>query len=341
MKGPADLWKVAKRLGDLVDEVVFVGGMIRELLMTDPAAGPARPTRDVDCIVNVVSWGDYVRLSRRLRGLGFAECQDEGAPICRWVIDDARVDVMPVDPAVLGFSNVWYPSTVQHAIRVDGPDGYIRIADAAHFCGTKIESFLARGEGNYYHHDMEDLLALVDGREELPADVARAPGELREFIGEEIGEWLGDEVFVESLAGHLYGDAASQARRPILLARLQQLAAFSVGPAVPTRAAPEAPGRAAPQTSIRPAITRRVGRGQSQPIASGTSSARVLLRSTNLRAAEYDSVTQVLTIEFQSGAVYAYRGVPHNVYAGLLQAASHGRYFNQWVKGRYVEHRLI
>lgn len=59
MKAPAELWTVARSLGDILGEVVFVGGMIRELLITDPAAGAARPTQDVDCIVNAVSWADY------------------------------------------------------------------------------------------------------------------------------------------------------------------------------------------------------------------------------------------------------------------------------------------
>jgi hypothetical protein len=156
VKAPAELWTVARCLGDVLDEVVFVGGMIRELLVTDPAAGPARPTRDVDCIVNPPAWIDYVQLCERLRKRGFTECTDEGAPVCRWVVQQVRVDVMPIDPAVLGFSNVWYPSTIDHAVRVDGPDGHVHIADAVHFCATKIESFLARGGGDFFHHDMED-----------------------------------------------------------------------------------------------------------------------------------------------------------------------------------------
>jgi hypothetical protein len=107
VKAPSELWTVARCLGDILDEVVFVGGMIRELLITDPAAGAARPTQDVDCIVNPPAWVDYVRLTERLRARGFSECTDEGAPLCRWVVQSVRVDVMPINPAVLGFSNVW------------------------------------------------------------------------------------------------------------------------------------------------------------------------------------------------------------------------------------------
>ena len=62
---------------------------------------------------------------------------------------------------------------------------------------------------------------------------------------------------------------------------------------------------------------------------------RVQLRSTALREAAYDAQTLALTITFRNGRVQTYSGVPDNVYAGLIQAGSHGRYFNQWIKDRY------
>jgi hypothetical protein len=351
MKVPGELWIVARSLGDIVEEVVFVGGMVRELLITDPAAGSARPTRDVDCIVNALSSVDYMLLGERLRKNGFAVCTDEDAPICRWVIHQIRVDVMPIDPAILGFSNVWYPSAIEHAVRIAGSGANIRIVDAVHFCATKIESFLGRGEDDFFHHDMEDLIAIVDGRAELLAEINRAPEDVRKFIAEQIEEWLNSERFLNSLAGHLEGDAASQARRPALLARLRELASSvqatghprQIGLPVPVRPAPESLLLAArqsagarpfrPGTAISPAGASRLGASFPVP-------ASVLLRSTNLREAAYDSNSHVLTIEFVTGRVYTYDGVPQNVYVGLVQAGSHGKYFNQWIRDRYQHHRL-
>ena len=68
--------------------------------------------------------------------------------------------------------------------------------------------------------------------------------------------------------------------------------------------------------------------------------AHVLLRSSNLRAAAYDSKTRVLTIEFRSGSSYVYSSVPENAYTGLVRAGSHGKYFSQWIKDRYPYRRL-
>lgn len=322
MKAPAELWTVAGALGDLVDEVVFVGGMIRELLITDPAAGPARPTQDVDCIVNAASRAEYYQLSDRLRARGFSECTDEGAPLCRWIVNGVPVDVMPVDPGILGYSNVWYPSGIAHAIREAGPEGSIRIVNAVHFCATKIESFLGRGEGDFFHHDMEDLIAVIDGRAELPAEVAAAPEDLRDFIAEQLTDWLADKAFIAALPGNLAGDVASQARLPIILSRMRQVANLVGGKAPAIR-------------PWKPLLGPSVRGAAAAPLPG-----RVTLTSSNLRAAEYDAGTQTLIIDFHGGRRYEYRNVPQNIYAGLLRAPSHGRYFHQWIRGRYSDRRI-
>jgi hypothetical protein len=102
---PFELRSIGRRLGeDLRDRVVFVGGMIRGLLVKDPAAGPARPTRDVDLIVDVPSHAKYVQLTETLRSRGFRESTDPDAPICRWTVDGIPTDITPVDPGILGFS---------------------------------------------------------------------------------------------------------------------------------------------------------------------------------------------------------------------------------------------
>lgn len=43
------------RLGDLANEMVFLGGCATGLLITDPAAPAIRVTRDVDAIVEVAA----------------------------------------------------------------------------------------------------------------------------------------------------------------------------------------------------------------------------------------------------------------------------------------------
>jgi hypothetical protein len=121
MKIPPELLTVARYLGYLKEKTVFVGGMIRGLLITDPAAGAARSTDDVDLIVDVPSYQAFTDFNQELRGLGFNESMEEGAPICRWVVAGIRTDIMPIDPCILGFTNVWYSGAMDHPAVIRGP----------------------------------------------------------------------------------------------------------------------------------------------------------------------------------------------------------------------------
>ena len=63
------------------------------------------------------------------------------------------------------------------------------------------------------------------------------------------------------------------------------------------------------------------------------------VHSSNLAAVGY-SFGGRLTIEFHSGGLYQYWQVPPSVYAGLMRAESHGKYFHAWIKNRYPYRRL-
>lgn len=99
------LQTVANGLGELKDEMVFVGGAVAELYADNPAASEMRPTLDVDCVIEIRSRLQFARSEENLRSSGFKNDTSEGAPICRWIYKDIKVDVMPTDSAVLGFSN--------------------------------------------------------------------------------------------------------------------------------------------------------------------------------------------------------------------------------------------
>jgi hypothetical protein len=330
MEAPAPLLVVARHLGELRQRVVFVGGMIRSLLVTDPAAGGARPTDDVDLIIEAPTRAAYYALNESLRKLDFREANEEGAPLCRWTVEGIRVDVMPIDPAILGFSNVWYAGAHGSSLTIETSGGAIQILDAPHFCATKLEAFFSRGNGDLYHHDIEDFIALVDGRPTLIAEIAAAPHELREFLAQEISGLVGRADFVEAIPAHLHGDAASQSRLPLVMSRLRELVAL----AAPTRATATSVPKAAAANPVR---RRGASISASGPAVQLD---HVFARSTNLHSASYDSATSTLTILFRSGGLYAYDAVPPAVYAGLQSAASAGRYLNLWIKSRFRARQL-
>jgi predicted nucleotidyltransferase len=214
------------QLGELADEMVFLGGCATGLLITDAAAPPIRVTRDVDAIVQIVSRADYYKLSKKLRGRGFKEDTSEDAPICRWVTGKIMLDVMPTDTRILGFGNVWYESAMVHAEVMQLPSGkQIRMVSAPYFLITKLEAFAGRGGGDYQmSHDIEDVIAVLDGRPELPGEVEQAEPALVAELSARIHSLLKDRRFVDAVAGHLPPDETSQARVHISLAVLKKIA---------------------------------------------------------------------------------------------------------------------
>ena len=59
---------------------------------------------------------------------------------------------------------------------------------------------------------------------------------------------------------------------------------------------------------------------------------RVPVSSSNLASVGFDAENKILEIEFTNGSIFQYFNVPEKIYSGLLRAASHGRYFDAYIK---------
>ena len=214
----------ARVLQPLLGDLVFVGGCATGLLISDPAAADVRPTKDVDAIAEIASYAEYAQLSDRLRAVGLSEDSSEGAPACRWRKGDLIIDVMPTEERILGFASRWYGPAIGAArlMRVGGLE--IRVITPEHFLATKLEAFHGRGRNDYTgSHDLEDVIAVVDGRSEIVGEVLANP-DVREYVSSEIGRLLGIQAFLDALPGFLLPDRASQERQPLLVARLRAIA---------------------------------------------------------------------------------------------------------------------
>lgn len=213
------------RLGVLIEEMVFLGGCATGLLITDAVAPAIRATKDVDVIVEVASLIEYHRLAKRLRECGFSEDQSADAPICRWHAGDILLDVMATHPDILGFGNEWYQRAYDAAEWAVLPSGNrLRLVSAPYFLVTKIAAFKGRGQGDYMmSHDMEDIVAVLDGRQEIVEEVRKCEPGLRDLLQEYLSGLLNDDRFIEALPGHIPGDAGSQARVPIIVQRLKAI----------------------------------------------------------------------------------------------------------------------
>ena len=216
----------AKLLKPILGELVFVGGCTTALLITDKAAADVRPTFDVDAIAEITSYAGYAQFSARLRKLGFKEDTREGALAFRWCQQTTTLDVMPLDATILGFSNSWYRPAMDHAEERELEQGLrIRLVTAVYFCASKIEAFAGRGKNDFpASRDLEDLIAVVDGRAELVGEIHAAASDVRSYLGNEIKKLLSIREFNDALPGYVPPDAASQERVGTIISRLEEIA---------------------------------------------------------------------------------------------------------------------
>ena len=219
---------VAHALGDLRDRLVLVGGCAVGLLFDSPTAPPPRVTYDVDLVAEVAALRDYHALEKLFSARGFIRDRCPDAPICRWVVDSVKVDLVPTSDAVLGFSNAWYPEAIRSAVKCVLPSGVsINLISSPVFLATKFDAFDSRGGGDMLaSHDFEDIINIVEGRSTLVADVSSAAEPVRTYVTRRVSAVLSDRRFRDTLPGLIAPDALHAERVAVVLSRLSDLTAL-------------------------------------------------------------------------------------------------------------------
>lgn len=202
----------AYTLGEMRNEVVFLGGAVVGLLITERGGVSLRATKDVDVVMEIGARMDWYRIDERLRKLGFVN--DMNGPVCRYLHGMLVVDVMPTDPGVLGFANRWHPLAVRTAEPVTLPDGLdIKLITAPCFLATKMEAFDDAGrEGHgdiFASRDFGDVIRVIDGRPSIAEEVLAAPDELRHYLRERFVLVLAESYLEEAIAEHVDPDRES------------------------------------------------------------------------------------------------------------------------------------
>ncbi len=212
------------QLKELADELVFVGGCMTGLLITDSASAEVRATDDVDSIVEATTYLEYMTFTDRLQKIGFQQDTRDGAPLCRWVKGSSVLDVMPLDEKILGFTNKWYREAITSATKYEiNPDVQISIISPALFCATKLEAFSNRGNSDYHAtHDLEDLIAVIDGRVEIVDEIQQSTSDVRSYIASSFHSFLNTTSFFDALPGHL-GAGAGEGRLTIVIDRVTRI----------------------------------------------------------------------------------------------------------------------
>lgn len=183
---------IADGLKDLNEHVVFVGGAVCGLYATDSAAQDARPTNDVDCVVEVMSYHEHAIFEEKLRQHHFRNDIRPAAPICRWVYKDEVVDIMPDDEDLLGFSNRWYRPGFKNKEPYQLPSGKtIYILPVTYYVATKLDAVFSRGGSDLrVSHDFEDIVYVLNYCPEFRERCLDEEPILQDFLKEQFASLL-------------------------------------------------------------------------------------------------------------------------------------------------------
>jgi len=217
----AMITQVATALDDLLDEVVFVGGCVTGLLVNDAfTLEQVRFTEDVDLIVNVITHSDWRGLQNQLRKRGFKEDMTDTV-ICRMNLGNLKVDIMPIDKDILGFSNQWYKDAMKNPLIYEiNPNLSVNIVSPVYYIATKIDAYLGRGKGDLLvSHDIEDLITLFDGRTEIISEYLNASDKVKSYIAKQLNYLMLDDSFEYVIQGVARNDVQ---RERLIIERIEK-----------------------------------------------------------------------------------------------------------------------
>jgi predicted nucleotidyltransferase len=200
---------VANLLNQLKEEFVFVGGATVSLY-GDETRGEARPTEDVDVIIELAAYSGYAALDEKLRNYGFVNDIESGV-ICRYKIQGFIVDIMPTDASIIGFTNRWYADGFKNAITIQLDDYLIKIFSLPYFIASKIEAFKSRGNNNYlYSTDFEDIVYVFENSANILTLINESPKKVNEYLKEAFSEFRKDSLFEEGISAHVEPNTKAQ-----------------------------------------------------------------------------------------------------------------------------------
>jgi predicted nucleotidyltransferase len=200
---------VARLLQGINKEVVFVGGATVALYADDKAA-EARPTDDVDVVIELTSRYDHNLLEEELRKAGFENDQESGV-ISRFKVQGIVVDIMPTDTSVLGFANKWYPEGFKNSESYQLDDVEINIFALPYFIASKMEAYKDRGGDDLrFSTDFEDIVYVLENRKSAPEELLAALSSVRSYLKEEFKTLLAHPDLDEGFISHLEPRTAPQ-----------------------------------------------------------------------------------------------------------------------------------
>lgn len=213
---------IAKKLDDLNDQVVYVGGAVAALYADDPGAPEFRPTKDVDIVIEIASASELEKFRQQLSDRDIHFSMDTKVT-CRFKYQDIYLDVMATREIGWAPANPWFKSGFDDPEIHKIDDLKIKIMRVVYYLAAKFVAFKNRGKDPRTSHDFEDIVYVLDNRTTLVNEVSESTRDVKSFLLSEFNTMLSDATFQEAIIAHL--EPATQTERYELL--IQKLKAVT------------------------------------------------------------------------------------------------------------------
>ena len=134
---------------------------------------------------------------------------------------------MPAQDETGRFSDRWFQYALATASEKTLRGVTVKTISATCFIATKLAAFENRGNNDYFSHDIEDIITLIDGRRSVVEELSGENETLKKYVSEKINQLIQDVRFLDALPGHMGGDEMQQRRLPLLIDRLNSIRALS------------------------------------------------------------------------------------------------------------------
>lgn len=195
--------KVANALGELNNNVIYVGGAIVSFFITDMGADQPRPTKDIDISVQISTYSEMDRLREQLATKGIYPASNQNV-MYRYEFEDVLIDFIPFEATPLGPTNSWLKPGFPLAYEVQAGDQTIKILPVSYFLATKFEAFKSRGKNDpFMSHDFEDIIYVLDNNIEVVEIIKSADENLINFMKEMADFILSHPSKYDIISGHI------------------------------------------------------------------------------------------------------------------------------------------
>lgn len=208
--------KIAKQLGKLNEQVVFVGGAVVSLYINDSAADEVRPTKDIDFFLEIVGLSELEKLRIELTQKGFYQTAEDDVN-CRFRYEDIKVDVMATKEVGWAPANPWFEAGLKYKTKVHIEKQQLSILPLPYFLATKFAAYHNRGNKDpRTSHDFEDIIYILDNQTDIVDIIRTSPEEVRQYLMAEFKEILDHQLMKEAIRANLFYETQEERFKTIV-----------------------------------------------------------------------------------------------------------------------------